>query len=267
MARILAVDEWYDELASDALLEKEYQALLVQGAGILWPNYRVLPFTPILRSEYFESARADLALVDKDYVDWVVVEVELGHHPFDAHVLPQARTLREARYDGAIAEYLLGRCPDLDPGRTRELVRASQPQVLVVVNQPMAPWREPLRQCGVRYAVVQVFRSDRNKHLFRVDGDSLVRSTGVASACAPVPSMPGFLEILNPAILSVPNHGRLNISCEGRIGTWERLDTADRVFLMPFRGAGVPQARTYVLRPQADGTFVVELTSLKRSTS
>ncbi len=266
MSRVLVVDEWYDELATDALLEKEYQALIVQGAELFWPAYRVVPFTITLRSEYFESAKADLALIDRNYVDWVVVEVELGHHSFDAHVLPQARTLREARYDGAVAEYLLGRCSDLDPMKTRELVRASQPQVLVVVNQPMAFWRDPLRQCGVRLSVVQVFRSDRNKHLFRVDGDTLLRPSGIASGCSPVPSMPGFLQVLNPAILNVPNHGRLNITCEGRVGTWERLDTADRVFLMPYRGAGVPPARTYVLRPLDDGSFALESTDSRRRT-
>lgn len=97
MAKLLINDDWYDEIAPTALYETEFEQIVIAKADLLYPEYRAVPFKKIVFSEV-SSAKPDLALIDVHYRDWWVVEIEMGHHDLASHVLPQVRTLSEAKY-------------------------------------------------------------------------------------------------------------------------------------------------------------------------
>src|SRR5262249_45359134 len=150
--------------------ESEFEKVLRQEAERLFANYHLVPFKTLVFSEEDADAReADLALIHKSYRSWWVVEVELGHHSFNGHVLPQVRTLTRAKYGPAEAEFLCMRDPGLDRAKVLEMFKGSPPRVLVVVNSPVDGWAEELRPYGAKVVICQMFRSRLNKYVLRLN--------------------------------------------------------------------------------------------------
>ena len=154
MARILHNDEWFEEIASRGHYEIEYEKVLQQEAERLFTNYHLVPFKATVYSEEDADAReADFGLFHKSYRSWWVVEVELGHHSFSGHVLPQVRTLARARYGQAEADHLCSRNPVLDKNKVIEMFKGGTPRVLVIVNAPVDGWAEQLRAYGAKVLI------------------------------------------------------------------------------------------------------------------
>lgn len=167
MARILIDGVWYEEISPRALYETEFEQLLISQVSLLCPNYLAVPFKILVSSEE-DRRKADFALIDKEYREWWVVEVELGHHSLEGHVLPQVRTLSRASYGLPEAEYIHKRLPSLDQRAVLDMMKGKQPQVLVVVNTPKPDWTKALAPHGAAVAVFEVFRSHDNRHTFRI---------------------------------------------------------------------------------------------------
>ena len=51
----------------------------------------------IFASSEYGNKQADLVFINRDYTDWVVVEVELSHHSLNSHVFPQAYTFKNGK--------------------------------------------------------------------------------------------------------------------------------------------------------------------------
>jgi hypothetical protein len=105
MARILLDSQWFDSLNSSALYEVEFERIVQQKSGLLFPGFHCVPFKKTVYSED-DAARPDYALVEADYREWWVVEMELSYHSLEGHVLPQVNTLSRARYGDEEADYL-----------------------------------------------------------------------------------------------------------------------------------------------------------------
>jgi hypothetical protein len=118
MARILKDGEWYEPVAPTAVYEAEYQAIIVAQARHLFPDYAVVKFDTIVESER-GNGKADLALIDRRYRFWWVVEIELSTHSLGGHVLPQVQilSLRRARGQEIGAN---GEGQPAEGGRSRE---------------------------------------------------------------------------------------------------------------------------------------------------
>jgi hypothetical protein len=136
------------------------------------------------------TAKADLALIEREYRKWWVVEVELAHHPLGAHVLPQVDKLANANYGSDVAEYLAAHVAALDLTSLQHMLKGAQPQVLVIANRYVPSWVEPLSAYGALLSVVEVFRSDRNVHVLRVNGDYPEPPGDILSVIRPDPAMP-----------------------------------------------------------------------------
>jgi hypothetical protein len=235
VARLLVGDRWYDGIASDALLEAEYERLVLQWGADLFPGWHVVPFKADVHAE-FGVKRPDLALVDFEYRAWWVVEVELAHHSLRAHVLPQVEVLVSGRYDNDHASHLLAQQPALDENGLRDLIRGAPPEVLVVVNLPRPEWVAPLRQRGAMLSIVEVFRSDRLDHALRVNGEQPRPPADVVSVCHRIELIQRLMQLDSPGGLGGQNGDRFQIEFEGLETIWVRVDMADRVCLAPESG-------------------------------
>jgi hypothetical protein len=126
--RLLYHGEWFEPLSPGAVYESDYQAMIVSQAAVLFPDFWTARFDCLVESEH-GSAKADLALVDRHYRFWWVVEVEMSSHSLSGHVSPQVLRLSHAEYGNVQASYLAVKEPDLDPNRLREMMKGSQPRV------------------------------------------------------------------------------------------------------------------------------------------
>src|SRR5262249_19365507 len=154
-------------------LESEYQRLVVKNARFWYPNYHALRYhRPVKSSE--GTKIPDLALVHRDYRDWWLVEVELAHHSLHAHVMPQVRILARGDFGDDDVRYMKKTLPSLDVKRLRDMVKGRPPKILVVVNAPQPRWDRELRPYGASIAVAQIFRSERERFIFRINGETLI---------------------------------------------------------------------------------------------
>lgn len=246
MAKILHSQVWYYELAPSTLLEADFERLILQHSADIFPDYYTVPFSVIVQSDY-GSARADLALIHTSYRHWWVVEVEMGRHPFGSHVYPQVQRLATAAYGVNLAGEI-ARCDNrLDPQSLSEMLRGAQPRVLVIVDSPKPEWSLYLSPYHALVTVFQVFRSDDNRHLFRLNGDSPHTAHESVTTCRSDATIPNFVVVDSPATLPGTPNDSLAIRFAGRRTSWSRLSSADTVWLVPEGSNPLKAGVTYAI--------------------
>lgn len=258
--RLLLDGEWFEPVSSAGMYEHDFEVMLCQQAGMLFPEYHLAPFKIGVETQY-ERRIPDLALIDRQYRHWWVVEVELAHHSLNGHVLPQLEVFAQGQYGAEHEQYLLQNAPGLSAGSLRELLKNSQPGVLVLVNRDVPEWVEPVNRLGGQVMVVQVFRSDRNRHILRVDGETpAALSSEVVSVCRPDPLLPSFLQVDSPASLGIALGERVPIFLDGELTEWERLDSANQVWLTPVRNSPFHGGREIRILRSKDGRLYFHTT-------
>ncbi len=254
MAKVLFNGEWYEPLASTALYESEFEGIVSSEAERLFPGYHLVRFKKLVSSEE-EERIPDFALIDRKYRDWWVVEVELGHHRLESHVLPQVRTLSRAFYGREEADYLCTQCPALNRQTVLDMMKGKQPRVLVIVNAQNPNWAEALGRLDAHLTVFEIFRSGRNKHLFVVDGEGLSQPDDFVSNCWLDPTIPRLLVVESPAAIGVSPNTAVKIWYQGGVTEWWRMDAQDRVWLNPKFGNPLSPQTGYQLVRRNDGSL------------
>jgi hypothetical protein len=258
MARILYNDEWFEELSSREHYETEFENVLTQEAHRLFGNFHLVPFKMLVESELDADARIpDFALVHRGYKNWWVVEVELGHHSLDGHVLPQVRTLARAKYGHAHADFLCGRLATLNREKIVEMFKGSQPRVLVIVNVPTPGWAEQLRPFGAAVAICQIFRSRHNRYVLRLNGEYPSQDETVITTCECSPLIHRLLALHAPTQLALQPGERVLLYYEAQASEWERIDTAGEVYLHALRDHNLRPGKRYEIVRQSDETLVI----------
>lgn len=256
MAKILLDDEWFEQIAPNSLYETDYENLILQHAKTLYPSFYALPFKKTVYSNE-DSAKPDMVLIEKKYRSWWVVEVEMGHHSLEGHVLPQVTTLATADYSEDIASYLCEKAPYLVPDSIRDMIKGRSPEVLIVVNEVRLDWVAPLERYNARVAFFEIFRSVKNRFVFRVNGYQLPIPADVISECRFDPNLPNFLTIDSPAGLGIPRQGKVSLRHGDGISEWQRVDASDKVWLIPVSTNPLSSSQAYYLLRQEDGALFI----------
>lgn len=251
MARIVIDSEVFEPVASTAFYETEYERIVLDRASHLFPEFATIAFKSLVESEY-GRAKPDLALVDREYRSWWVVEVEMAHHSLTSHVAPQVQILSTARYGRAEADALAQTDPTLDAVKLEQMMKGAQPRVLVIVGAEVPGWRPILAAYGVRLAVAEVFRSPRLKHIVRLNGDYPETPNDVLTFCRLDHTLPRLLRVESPAALPIAHGDTLTIVFEGQLSEWTKIETADRVWLTPRYTSPLRRGVWYGLVRRAD---------------
>ena len=254
MAKVLVNGQWFEEVTSHAMYESDFEHLVKQHSNALFPNYRAVPFKRLVSDED-ASAKADFALVHREYRDWWVVEVEMAHHSLDAHVAPQVKTLSRARYGEDEARYMCQQSSSLDPDRLRSMMKGTQPRVLVVVNSPRPEWKPALTPYGALIAVMEIFRSQQNQFIYRINGETPAPVVDAFSKCYLDKQIPRLLVVESPGILTVRHGETMRIRHGNGVSDWVRIDAAYRVWLSPSRNNPLESKKTYRLSRLESGEF------------
>lgn len=252
MARLFRDGEWYDLISPGSIYESEFQAMVVGQAARLFPEYVTARFDCLVDSEY-GTVKADLALVDREYRFWWVVEIELATHNLDDHVFPQVRKLSQGAYGADHARYLASQARTLDLERTEQMMKGSQPRVLVVVNGARPDWAAPLRPLNALVGIVEVYRSATNRAIFRLNGAYPELPHGVVTRCRPEAMMPKFLRVDSPGNLPKTGVPRIKIRFQGAQTTWQRSESGDTVWLIPDGPLALNPRQAYLLERGEDG--------------
>ena len=256
MAKVLFENNWYDELSPTGVYETVYEGMVKAHAHNLWPRFHGVHFKSNVYAGV-EGATPDFALVEHNYSEWWIVEVELAHHSFESVVLPQVRKLAEATYGDEEAEKLHRACAKLDLAKVKSMLKEHQPRVLVVVNKPKLEWIKPLANFDAVLAVFEVFQSDDGKRLFRVNGEHPIGPAEIISICRPDDLMRRWLRVETPAGLRVPHGHKLFIVFKDHITEWDRVADSGKVWLYPPNGPNpLSEKFDYELVRRGDGQLM-----------
>ncbi len=256
--RLLIDGEWFDAISSEGQYESDFESIVRSRANSLFPTYEVVPFQTPVESE--EGRRIpDLALIDRDYRHWWVVEVEMAHHSLHSHVLPQVEVFSRGRYGEEHSTYLARRSINLDQALLVDMMKGPQPRVLVVVNRNVPDWIEPIHRRDGLVAVVEVFRSGRNRHILRINGDyPESTATNVVSDCRLDANLPGLLELDSPAALGIDSGEQITIDFYGGLTYWARLDISDKVWLNPLGRNPLAANENYIILRDSAGKLMLK---------
>jgi hypothetical protein len=234
MAKVLLNNVWFSSVRSNSWLEEDYEELIRQYSGILFPQWVCAPFKADVTGEDGATKRPDLALIDPNYRTWWVVEVELASHSLASHVLPQVEAFRTGSYSGEHASYLNKEMPALDVDRLSQMMLGAPPEVLVIVDRPETGWLPILQAVGVYLSIVEPFRDVANHLLLRVNGHQPEPPAASLSRCSRFAAR--LWKVHSPGALPPATEGGYMIDWGGAVSLWKRLDLADGVMLCPDRG-------------------------------
>lgn len=256
--RILTDGEWYEAVSPSSLYEDDFERVVLSRARLLYPGYHSVLFKKLVQSD-MDSARPDMALIDIQYRSWWVVEIEMAYHSLYHHVLPQVETLSSAVYGDDEADYLVSQNNGLDCVSLIDMMKGIQPRVLVVVNCNAPDWIEPLSKFNAILQVVEVFRSDKNRHMVRINGESpSILKADIVSPCHLDTIMPRLLLIESPASLGISHGERVEIELEGGITEWERIDSRNGVWLSPLKRNPLRTPESYQIVRDSTGALHFE---------
>ena len=180
----------------------------------------------------------------------------MAHHSLYHHVIPQVEVFTRGNYGQEHCDYMVEKGDSLDHAALSDMIKGAQPRVLVVVNCSVPNWVEPIRRLEGLVAVVEVFRSDRNRHILRINGDYPSRSdASVVSYCRLDNMMPRLLHIDSPAGLGIASGEQISILFDGGLTSWSRLDTRGEVWLFPLERNPLTANQEYFILKDTDGQF------------
>lgn len=251
MKLVLHGDTAFRAISSTALYERDYETILINNAPSLFADFHAVPFK-LSMSGRNGAKKADFALIDCSYRGWWVVEVELAHHSFEGHVLPQVEVLIDADYGDEVANHLASQDSSLDVARLAGMVRGEPPSVLVIVNEPRPDWRLPLKALGASLLVVEVYRSELADHVLVADGSFPQMRSDLVSACRRHQFLRTRWVVEAPGAL--PAADEIAIGLDGRDTRWRVFKTADMVLLAPVEASDpLGAAATHVEIVEVDG--------------
>ena len=160
-------------------------------------------------------------------------------------------------YSDQEAKYLCQKATFLDREKVTQMVQEIPPQVLVIVNEPKAEWANQLSKYGAVIVVFELFRSEKECEIFRVNGEYPTQLIDSVSQCSFHPITPRFLEVRKPEALDLPRHGRIKLRYNNCVTEWERVDAEDKVWLSPIGRNPLIAHHEYEILRQGDNTLVL----------
>jgi hypothetical protein len=263
MARICINRKWYEQVEPSTFSEDQFEDRVTLHAPSVYPFYHVFPFKKFLQApddskeDGYSLVTPDLAFIAEDYTEWWVVEVEMGYHDFRSHVRPQVDKLLRAIYSDDEIDYLCSKDTSLDRAQLARLVKNTDVRVLVIINQSMPKWTCIWPKDKVVFAVFELFCSEDNEEIFRVNGAYPSILMDKISDCSIHPAIPRLLHVKEPDKLGLARRATVKLLYNNCLTEWRRIDEHDQVFLTSVNRYPLKPNRRYSIYRQNDGQLVL----------
>ncbi len=212
----------------------------------LFPDFYVIPFKKDIASTSAPEVikRPDLAMIDRKFRSWGVIEAEVVGHGL-THVLEQVEVFLTANYNSpSIARYIREKLiaedylknPPLR--RISKLIAEEQPKVLVVADEIKEDWRKALEKVGAELCSFELYKNTKGVHLFRTDGPYPIVSVREAHVRSS-PLAANLLEVTSPFDFKKSVKNRVTILYQSFITEWELIVEAGKKYLR-FAGGANP---------------------------
>ena len=237
--------------------ESQFSCIVKSELRRMLPDFFILDFSPYIIGDEGIRRKPDLALIDRNYSMWAVVEVELDSHSLKHHVLPQIRAFTTGRYDDSHANLLYSKDSTLSLESLNHLVTFVPPVVSVIVNSRSVlndGWDILESNHSARLTFLESFRS--------VDDDIVFSLSGYIPA--PRPSqiiglkkhkMLNALVCIQPLGVPAMIPDKIRIFWRDRPYVWPVLRTKNTVLFLAPGGFNVRADRNYEIRRIGESAY------------
>ena len=149
--------------------ESYFSTVIQKFANKLFPSYHCFPFEHDL---YYidKKVRPDLILIEKNFKDWWLVEVELERHSWVLHIRDQIEKISGADITLNHVSKLEKYSNVIDLNRLKQLMLNDKHKTLIIVDSPPRNWMDQVQNTDARLMTIQVYRNNlNNKHIVRCD--------------------------------------------------------------------------------------------------
>jgi hypothetical protein len=223
----------FASVESNSWSENYFSTVIQNFAEAIFPFHHCFPFEVDM---YYlgDKVRPDLILIEKNYRDWWLVEVELERHSWLSHIQAQIDKILNADITETHIKKLDKFSGILDLGRLNKLMSTVNHKTLVIVDSEPKAWMEDLQSTDARLMTVQVYRNATNDHIIRCDTDLPQTGSPIISYLKPSKEglFPGWLEIESPHRLS-SSSGKAVIECENQFFECSFKDFGGKTYLIP----------------------------------
>jgi hypothetical protein len=258
MSKVFADGTWYVKKYSSSMLEKQYLYRIEQWKDALFPDYWCVNFETEVISNDYGTRKPDLALIDKKYRYWYVVEVELETDN-KSHVEQQIKVFSSGKYGEKHARYLKSENSELDIDKLNVLM-GIKPTVLMIVPKVKDSWVNSMSQFGCQFMVIEILENNFKKEIIRVEGIELLKSDDqFLSDLSYFPGINRALEIRNPAaVLDLPKS--LKIKTNNEFKTWNITNWGSKFILLAEGSIDIEMnpGVSYSLVRNSDGILALE---------
>lgn len=268
MARIRIADElhvnsyeaavWFEQVEPCTMWEGDFESRVIAHAPDIYPDYFVFPFKKPVESA-FATKTPDLIFISRDYKEWRLVEIEMSYHSL-GHIESQIQAFSDAVLGSEHIDYICRNQPDLDRTRLEHLIDSVPQGVLVIVNEPIDQnWIKVLKRYRADVAIFELFRSNDDTEIFRVNGDYPIQIVEHVSGCKFHPLVGNWLVITDHNKLGLPRGGEVKIIHRGCVTRWERIHAHGDVLLRPIQRNPLNTQKDYIIFRRKDGMLVIQI--------
>jgi hypothetical protein len=223
----------YAAVETNSWSEKYFSTVVQNFADAIFPFHYCFPFEVDI---YFlgQKARPDLILIEKNYRDWWLVEVELERHSWFSHIQIQIDKILNADITERHIKKLDKYSNILDLARLNKLMSTVKHKTLVIVDSEPKTWMDDLQSTEARLMTVQVYRNSTNEHIIRCDTTLPQTGSPIVSYLRPSNEglFPGWLEIESPHRLNYST-GKVVIECDNQFFECNLKEFGGKSYLIP----------------------------------
>jgi hypothetical protein len=126
------------------------------------------------------------------------------------------------------------------------------------VNTPMSGWLKPLKSLNAELMVFEIFRSDMNKHIYKVNGYTPVSLIKTVSNCYFTTYLPNFLLVESPNYLIEKNKSVFKIKYKNTFSIWKFIAGKKDYWLIPVEANPLPIGFQYILLSTQNNDLILE---------
>jgi hypothetical protein len=149
--------------------EELFEEIVITTLRRFYPSCYTIPFKPVIQHNG-EGWKPDLALIDKNFGYWFIIEVETASHSLQKHVLPQVRAFQEGIYgDAAIKS--LSAALGVSYQKAGTIVEHVPRHIAVISNHEDVNWTKYLEAENIQHVSITAYCDDTSvSQVFHVTG-------------------------------------------------------------------------------------------------
>lgn len=229
MARLLFphANECFSELrAVSYYSETDLEDNIRNHVQELFPDFHTIRFKQSVKAKSSPLAKArkpDLALIRRDFKEWMIVEVELEKHSIN-HILEQIRVFLDGDYNiDGVSRYLTEQLEAIKvkvpQKQISEMIDQNSPRVIVIADEFPGNWIEQLEKENIIVCTFETYKSTKGKFIYRAHGEYPVHMSKSAHF-VPYKALANTYKIVGTNSLLSNDTGEIDILFDGRMTHW-----------------------------------------------